>query len=384
MPAPNRIATLIDLRYTTRKPTGVDKHVARMVRGLAASEGFEVSVIAPRNQLAAAGRIPEASSLAGLPARSIPFSNRTARMLWAVSPWPPIDRFCPGADWIYSPLELWAPAKHARTAVTIHGATYFEPDFPGYHSAWARFERARMEWFFAQVCRRADLVISVSTYLEAFLIDRFGLDPQRSLVVGNGVDEWFFAAGSADRTAHDPDRILVVGGLNDWDGAAHVLAAADAIRKAVPSMRIDVAGNFDEARYVEAAEAYPNLRRLGYVESEKLAEMMPGYLALLYLPNVESFGLAAVEAMAAGLPVIACRTTAVPETAGDAAIYVDQRSTETIVAAISRLRDSYSERSEWVARGKARVASFTWPACVDRLAEALEARPWRKRGRSFA
>ena len=365
MRSPTRVAAYVDLRYTTRKPTGVDKHIARMVHGLASAPGFAVSVVAPRPQLVGpAATIPASSSLAGLPASAIPFSNRAARMLWATSPWPPIDRFCPGADWIYSPQELWAPAKHARTAVTIHGATYFEPEYPGYHTAWARFERARMAWFFEQVCRRADLVISVSRHLETFLVERFGLDRRRSLVVGNGVDECFFEAGRAPAPACDPNRLLVVGGLNDWDGAAHVLAAADAIRDAFPEMTIDIAGTFDDEKYVQAAGARPNIRRLGYVETENLAAMMPGYLALLYLPNVESFGLAAVEAMAAGLPVIACRSTAVPETAGDAALYVSP------TAAIETLRDPAS-RAAWIARGKARAAAFTWPACLDRLTNHL-------------
>ena len=372
MPAPLRIAAYVDLRYTTRKPTGVDKHIARMVHGLASTPGFAVSVLAPRSQLAgSAGVIPAASSLAGLPVDAIPFSNRAARMLWAASPWPPIDRFCPGVDWIYSPQELWAPAKHARTAVTIHGATYFERAYPGYHTAWAAFERARMTWFFEQVCRHADLVISVSTYLETFLIDRFGLDPRRSLVVGNGVDECFFAAGRQQPAAYDRDRILVVGGLNDWDGAAHVLAAADLLQRELPSVTIEIAGTFDDEKYVTAADSRPNIRRLGYVESEKLAAMMPGYLALLYLPNVESFGLAAVEAMAAGLPVIACRRTAVPETAGVAAIDVDERSPESILDAVQSLRDSTTDRAAWISRGKSRAAGFTWPACINRLAPAL-------------
>ncbi len=382
MRSPIRVAAYVDLRYTTRKPTGVDKHIARMVHGLASTPGFGVSVLAPRQQLARpAGMIPTSSSLAGLPADAIPFTNRQARMLWAASPWPPIDRFCPDADWIYSPQELWAPAKKARTAVTIHGATYFERAYPGYGSAWARFERARMEWFFEQVCRRADLVISVSKHLESFLIDRFGLDPRRSLVVGNGVDESFFAAGRQESPAFDRDRILVVGGLNDWDGAAHVLAAADMLHRELPTVTIDIAGTFDDPRYVRAAAARPNIRRLGYVESEKLAAMMPGYLALLYLPNVESFGLAALEAMAAGLPVIACRSTAVPETAGDAAIYVDEKGTGSfceakgacpLFSAISSLRNSPASRSAWIARGKARAAEFTWSACTSRLAKALE------------
>jgi glycosyltransferase involved in cell wall biosynthesis len=215
-------------------------------------------------------------------------------------------------------------------------------------------------------------VIPVSTYLETFLIDRFGLDPRRSLVVGNGVDECFFEAGREPAPACDPNRLLVVGGLNDWDGAAHVLAAADLLHREMPTVTIDIAGTFDDPRYVRAAFARPNIRRLGYVESEKLAAMMPGYLALLYLPNVESFGLAAVEAMAAGLPVIACRSTAVPETVGDAAMIIGAESPLQIVRAVEHLKYRAADRPAWVARGQARAAGFTWPACIARLAKALE------------
>jgi glycosyltransferase involved in cell wall biosynthesis len=295
-----------------------------------------------------------------------------ARMLWAMSPWPPIDRFCPGVDWVYSPQELWAPAKNARTAVTVHGATYFERDYPGYHSAWARFERARMSWFFSQVCRQADLVISVSHYLENFLIDNFGLDPRRSLVVGNGVDECFYAAGREENVAYDRDRILVVGGLNDWDGAKHVLAAADVLQNQLPSLMIDIVGCLDDERYVRMAQSRPNIRRLGYLESERLAAMMPGYLALLYLPNVESFGMVALEAMAARLPVIACKSTGVPETASDAALYVEAGSPASIVATVRQLRDHDKHRDTWISRGRKRSSTFTWRSAITRLTASLE------------
>jgi hypothetical protein len=65
-------------------------------------------------------------------------------------------------------------------------------------------------------------------------VERFGLRPERSVVVGNGVDDVFFAAGDEAIAAgsdwrYDKDRVLVVGGLNGWDGADRVLASADAL-----------------------------------------------------------------------------------------------------------------------------------------------------------
>lgn len=371
--APIRVAAHVDLRYTTRRPTGVDKHIARMVRGLSAMPGFDVTVVAPAGQLSG-GRMPAESSLAGLPVRPLPFSNRVGRMWWSVSMVPGLDRFCPDVDWVWSPQELWAPARHARTAVTIHGSTYFERSFPAYDSVWARMERRRMGWFFSRVCRHADLVLPVSRYLERFLVERFALDPARSLVVGNGVDDEFFAAGAATavtRGAYDRDRLLVVGGLNDWDGGGRVLACADEISRRAPAMMIDVVGTMDSRGVAEASARRANVRRLGFRPPAQLAAMMPGYLALLYLPNVESFGIVALESMAAGLPVIACRLTAVPETAGDAARYVDEDSPSAVADAVEELRASPETRQAWVDRGRRHASGRTWQACVDRLAAAL-------------
>ena len=370
-----RVAAHVDLRYTTRQPTGVDKHIARMVRGLAARPGFEVSVVAPRGQLVE-GDLPSRSSLHGLPVAPIPLSNRTGRLLWSLGNSPPVDRFCPGVDWVWSPQELWAPARYARTAITVHGSTYFEPSFPGYHTAVARFERARMAWFFRRICRAADLVLPVSRYLERFLIDSFGLRPERSVVVGNGVDEAFFAAG-AEAVAtgagggYDNDRLLVVGGLNGWDGADSILASADALAEAFPGLGIDVIGTLDDPSSIEACRRRPNLRRLGFRAPEELAVIMPRYLALLYLPNVESFGIVALEAMAAALPVLACRLTAVPETAGDGAWYVDKDRPAEVVAAVAALRADPLLRRSWVQRGRQRAAGFTWEACLERLVGAF-------------
>ena len=76
--------------------------------------------------------------------------------------------------------------------------------------------------------------------------------------------------------------------------------------------------------------------------------------------------------MAAGLPVLAGRRTAVPETVGAAALSIEYDAPESTAAAIKRLRTHGTERAAWISRGRSRASGFTWQSAVDRLSASLE------------
>jgi glycosyltransferase involved in cell wall biosynthesis len=77
-----------------------------------------------------------------------------------------------------------------------------------------------------------------------------------------------------------------------------------------------------------------------------------------------------VEAMQAGVAVIASTRGALPEVAGDAGILVDPMSAADISAAIERLLDSTDERRRRVEAGRAQAARFSWDGSARTLMAA--------------
>ena len=84
----------------------------------------------------------------------------------------------------------------------------------------------------------------------------------------------------------------------------------------------------------------------------------------------EGFSLPAVEHMASGTPLVASRTGALPEVAGEAAILVTPGEDEELAAVLRRLHNSPAERAALAARALCRVGErFAWPAVAQATVE---------------
>ena len=87
---------------------------------------------------------------------------------------------------------------------------------------------------------------------------------------------------------------------------------------------------------------------------------------LVFPARYEGFGLPVIEAMASGTPVVATRSTAIPEIAGDAAVLVEPGDPDAMAAGA---KEALARREELVAAGLARAAGFRWEATAARVIE---------------
>jgi glycosyltransferase involved in cell wall biosynthesis len=166
---------------------------------------------------------------------------------------------------------------------------------------------------------------------------------------------------AADASA-DQGYALVVSRLAAEKG---VDVAIDACRLA--GLALVIAGDGPQLQALRERARGQDVRFLGRVGDEQLRELRAGAaLALVPSRSAETFGMAAAEAMASGLPVAGSRVGALPELL-DAGALVEPGDAGALAAAARRLVGD-REAGE---RGRRRVAQLCAPAAVARSLAAI-------------
>jgi len=118
------------------------------------------------------------------------------------------------------------------------------------------------------------------------------------------------------------------------------------------------------AQCIERHRVTPHLHFAGVVPEAKLPSLYRSAEALIFPSLYEGFGLPVLEAMACGTPVVTANVTALPETAGGAALLVDPTSLEQIGEAMKQIVSDTSLRRQLQEKGLARSAQFSWGSTV--------------------
>ena len=108
------------------------------------------------------------------------------------------------------------------------------------------------------------------------------------------------------------------------------------------------------------AEGHAGVLVTGYLPEPELARWLAHADALIFPSLYEGFGLPVLEAMAAGIPVACSAVTAIPEVAGEAAVYFDPRDPDDMAAKMAHVGRDPALRARLAAAGRARAAGFSW------------------------
>jgi glycosyltransferase involved in cell wall biosynthesis len=285
-------------------------------------------------------------------------------------------------DVLFAPNFVPPPTRSRRTVLTVHDLALrrFPDTAPQATRRWlARLDRA---------LRQAAMVIAVSECTKLDLMELYGLPEDRIAVVHHGLDHETFRPASDEavravrgRFGIDGPYLMFLGGIEPRKNLSRLVEAFARLERDVrPSLVLAGAGvawnpeGWDQLR--PALDALPadvrsRIVLTGYLSEPDKVALLSGATAMVYPSLYEGFGMPVLEAMGCGSPVVASNVSALPEVAGDAAVLVDPRDADALVAGIDRVLREDGLKDALRQAGLARAAGFHWEDTARRTMEVL-------------
>lgn len=219
-------------------------------------------------------------------------------------------------------------------------------------------------------------LVTVSRAVAAEVEAGWGRTPT---VIPNGVDADRFRAAAAPSAGDERDAwrrrfgdyLLVVGGIEPRKGTMDALEGYALARRRHPDLRMVVAGGetlFDYAEYRRRFDRRRAALRvpvdvLGPVDHAVLPSLVAAARAVPFLSTKEGFGLSAMEALAAGVPVVARDLPVIREVFGRAVDRVpdDASAPRAMADAVDRAFTGDGPSPEL---GRTLASSYTWDAAA--------------------
>lgn len=368
--APRPISIDVNLAFIAPgRVGGSEQYLARQLLGLPADAGLDVTLHCHPDFAVAHDELTARFRTRTLPLRG---DRRAARI---AAEHTVLARRTRSADVVHHGGGT-APLVGRRPIVlTVHDLQYLRhPD----HFGAGRL--AYLRRLMGPSVRRAEIVTVPSAFVKSTVIDAFGTDPARVVVVPHGVPDLDASASArADvdavlgRFGLERGRYLLYPAITHPHKAHAVLVdMMDHLAGADRDLLLVLTGGpgrseADVARRIDASASRDRILRPGRVDAADLAALLSGAGAMVFPSEYEGFGAPLVEAMVAGTPVVAGAADAVVEVVGPAGVVVREATGE---AWANGVVDALGRRSELIELGGLRRQAFTLERSGTALADA--------------
>ena len=356
---------LIDYRPALRERSGAGEYTHQLVKALAARQPLDVSLFSSSWR----DRLTPTPDLAGttIVDRRVPVS--VLNFAWHRLAWPPAELLAGGSyDVTHSSHPLILPARRAAQVVTIHDLNFLA------HPERTRAEiRRDYPALVRDHAHRADRIVVPSEFTAGDVERQLGVPRAKIAVCPAGAPDWTPRA----QTPKD-SYILFVGTLEPRKNVGGLLDAYETLITAGPGSScpdLVLAGKVTDSalewlKRIERAPLKGHVRQIGYVDPTRTRALYEG-ARLLVLPSFEEgFGIPVLEAMTAGVPVVASRRGSLPEVLGDAGLLVDPDRPDDIAAAMARVLDDAAFAEACAAKGLTRSRAYRWDRTAERVHDA--------------
>ncbi|MFC0109240.1 glycosyltransferase family 4 protein [Kibdelosporangium aridum] len=298
-----------------------------------------------------------------------------------------LDDWCPDVihahDWLVT---------HAAVALTDHTgkplvATLHATE-AGRHSGWLsqplNQQVHSVEWWLAN---RADALVTCSAAMRAEAAHLFDLNPADITVIHNGITtrSWRVSAATirATHQRHNPQGgpMLLFFGRLEWEkGVQDLIAALPRVRRSHPGTRLVVAGKGRHGPELVEDARKARVRRsvdfVGHLTDRQLVAALAAADVVVLPSRYEPFGIVALEAAAAGAPLVASTAGGLGEVVidGETGLSFTPGDIDALTASIRAVLDDPAAARRRARAAKARLSTdFDWTRIAAATAEVYRA-----------
>jgi glycosyltransferase involved in cell wall biosynthesis len=348
----------IDVYQAAFRYGGIPRYVRALVPALSAAAPSDQFILASNHFRAPELRWrPGGANVTHVQLR-VP--RRLMQTCWDRLGWPPVESFIGAVDIFHGTHFILPPVRAAKRVLTVHDVTFLR--HPEYFSDQVMNERWHRQELLVAL-GRADAVIADSRNTMDDLVEILGYPKERIRVIPLGVEPNFFVDSEASMPAvknryglDRPYLVFLVGTPEPRKNLQRTVAAA---RLAAPDLPLAVIGPPESIRTILGSESRGVILP-GLVPDADLPLILHGAELALYPSLYEGFGLPALEALAAGVPLITSDRSSLPEIVGNAAVLVNPESVEEIAEAIRVLLADSDRRKRLVELGRIRARELSW------------------------
>ncbi len=238
--------------------------------------------------------------------------------------------------------------------------------------------------YFYKFAHRAKQIATVSEYSKADICKHYNIDKEKVDVVYNGSSSVYKPIKVSEQIAtrksytSEKEYFIFVGSLHPRKNIARLFLAFDIFKRETKSdIKLVIVGGkmfktSDLTDVFNKMEFKDDVIFTGRVEQDVLHKLVASAFAMTFVPTFEGFGIPIIEAMSCDIPVISSNTTAMPEVGGDAVLYIDPFSVDSIKKGMTIIYNDKDLRNNLIEKAKLQRQKFSWEQTADKLWNSLK------------
>jgi glycosyltransferase involved in cell wall biosynthesis len=218
------------------------------------------------------------------------------------------------------------------------------------------------------VAKEAGHIITVSENSKKDLMEAIKIPEDKISVIYWGIDKEKFKPIKTEK-----NKIFTAGYVGGLGKRKNVELLIEAARILGDSVKIKIAGIGPQLESLKKlAEGLQNVEFIGFVPEDKLPEFYNSLDIFVFPSHYEGFGIPVLEAMACGIPIVACDNSSMREIVGNSGILASTNDAKELAEAIADLRDNPAKHKKLGLAARNMPDKFEWSRTAALTKEVYE------------